>query len=169
MADESAFGPYRRKDYLATVPADRRATAERLCELLEQAYPVSSIQLYRGFPIVVRDGEWMAGFAMRAKCPTVYCCSPHVLSEMGEELKPLMVGRSCLELRAKGGLTLEDALELIGRAFRTSRRGPGRISETDKRKRERARATAQPAARKTKAAKNAKNAKKTARRPARKA
>jgi hypothetical protein len=171
MADESAFEPYRRKDYLASVPADHRATAERLCALLEDAYPVSSIQLYRGFPIVVRDGEWTAGFAMRAKCPMIYCCSPHVLAEMGEELKPLMAGKSCMELRAKGGLTLEEAFELVGRAFQISRGGPGQISETDKRKRERAKAAAQPAARKAKATKSAKPAKpaKTTRRPARKA
>jgi hypothetical protein len=168
MADESAFEPYRRKDYLASLPADRRATAERLCALLEDAYPVSSIQLYRGFPIVVRDGEWMAGFAMRAKCPMIYCCSPHVLAEMGAELQPLMAGKSCMELRAKGGLTLEDAFELVGRAFQASRRGPGQISETDKRERARARAAAQPAVRKAKATKAAKSAK-TARRPARKA
>src|SRR4029434_8659126 len=109
----SAFAPYRRKAYLAGVPADRRATAERLCELLEDAYPVSMIQLYRGFPIVVRDGDWMAGFAMRAKCPTIYCCSPHVMEVMGEELRPLLVGKACLELRAKGGLSLEQALELV--------------------------------------------------------
>lgn len=163
MADASAFQPYRRKDYLATVPAQRRAVAGRLCELLEDAYPVSMIQLYRGFPIVVRDGEWMAGFAMRAKGPTIYCCSPHVMAVMGEELAPLLVGKACLELRPKGGLTLEDALELVGRAFRTSRQGAGSISETDKRKR--ARAAKKPAARKAKAAQSAK----AARRPARKA
>lgn len=162
MVDESAFGPYKRKDYLASVPAARRATAERLCKLLEDAYPVAQIRLYRGFPIVVRDGEWMAGFAMRAKCPTIYCCSPHTLAVLGEELKPLMVGKSCLELRAKGGVTLEQAFELIGRAFRVSREGAGQISETDRRKRARAKADAQPTARRAKAAK-------ASRRPARKA
>ena len=103
---------------------------------------------------------------MRAKCPTIYCCSPHVMSVMGEELAPLLVGKACLELRAKGGLSLEDALELVGRAFKTSRQGAGSISETDKRKR--ARSAARPAAGKTKAAKAAKSTK-TARRPARKA
>lgn len=144
MVDASAFSPYRRKDYLAGVPAARRATAERLCQLLEAAYPVSQIQLYRGFPIVVRDGEWLAGFAMRAKHPMVYCCAPHVLEEMGAELQPLMSGKSCLELRAKGGLSLEQAFELVGRAFRLSREGAGSISETERRKRARKRA-AEPA------------------------
>lgn len=164
MVDENAFGPYKRKDYLATLPAAQRATAERLCTLLEDAYPVSLIRLYRGFPIVVRDGEWMAGFAMRAKGPMIYCCSSHVLDVMGDELEPLKSGVSCLELRAKGDLSLEQAFERIGRAFRVSREAAGQISETDRRKRERAAPTA-GAAQTAKAAKAAK----AARRPARKA
>lgn len=160
MVDDSAFGPYRRKDYLASVPAGQRALAERLCELLEDAYPVSLIRIYRGFPIVVRDGEWMAGFAMRAKCPMVYCCSQQVLDSMGDELKPLMAGKSCLELREKGRLSLEQALELVGRAFRASRAGTGSISAAERAKR--AKAAAKPAAEKTKFAR-------AARKPARKA
>lgn len=144
MVDASAFGPYRRHAYLATVPVAQRGTAERLCKLLEQAYPVSAIQIYRGFPIVVRDGEWLAGFAMRARSPMVYCCAPRVLDVMGAELKPLMSGKSCLELRAKGGLTLEQAFELVGRAFRLSREGAGRISQAERKERERKRA-AKPA------------------------
>ena len=70
-----------------------------------------------------------------------------------------MAGKSCLELRAKGGVTLEQAFERVGRAFRVSRDGAGQISETDRRKRERAKSAAKPAVRKTKAV----------RRPARKA
>lgn len=159
MADAGFFEPYRRKDYLATVPARDRATAARLCDLLERAFPVSMIQLYRGFPIVVRDGEWMAGFAMRAKCPMVYCCSAHVLEVMGDELQPLMAGRSCLELRAKRGVTLEQAFELVGRAFRVSRQGAGSISETDRRLRDKARAAAaRPATKRKRVAKPARKA-----------
>lgn len=147
MTDASAFSPYRRKAYLASVPAAQRATAERLCKLLEAAYPVAQIRLYRGFPIVVRDSEWLAGFAMRAKCPMIYCCSPHTMAVMGAELKPLLAGKSCLELRAKGGVTLEQAFERVGRAFRVSRDGAGQISETDRRKRERAKSAVKPAVR----------------------
>jgi len=151
MTDASKFAPYSRKAYLATVAPKDRGAAERLCKLLEAAYPKKEISLYSGFPVVVRDGEWLAGFAMRAKCPMIYVCSPHTLSVMGKELKPLMAGKACLELRAKGGVSLEDAYALVERAFLVSREGPGMISETDRRRRERARAS------------------KPARRPARKA
>ena len=139
MTDPSKFRPYKRKAYLASVSAKDRPTAERLCKLLEEAYPPSEIVIYSGFPVVVRDGEWLAGFAMRAKCPMIYCCSPHTLQKMGKELKPLMAGKSCLELRAKGGVSLEQAYELVRRAFIESTKGPGSISETDRRRRDAAR------------------------------
>jgi hypothetical protein len=136
MVDQSAFEPYRRRAYLATVAEKDRATARRLCDLLEQAFPKKAIALYRGFPVVVRDGEWLAGFAMRKRAPMLYCCSPHTLKKMGKELKPLMSGKSCFELRAKGGLSLEDGFELVGRVFREAAKGSGMISATDRRKRD---------------------------------
>lgn len=136
MTDASRFSAYKRKAYLASVPEQKRATAERLCKLLEAAYPVSEIVIYSGFPVVVRDGEWRAGFAMRARCPMIYCCSPHTLKKMGRELAPLLSGKSCLELRAKGGVSLEEAFDLVRRAFLESTKGPGSISQTDRRRRD---------------------------------
>jgi hypothetical protein len=35
--------------------------AERLGALLGNVLPATDIVLYTGFPIVVRDGEWLAG------------------------------------------------------------------------------------------------------------
>ena len=110
--------------------------------LLEDAFDVKVIQLYRGFPVVVRDMEWSAGFAMRAKCPMVYCHSPVILKQMGAELKPLMAGQSCIELRAKGGVTLEAAFELVGRMFRLAATQPGMMCQGDYAKREKLRAKA---------------------------
>jgi hypothetical protein len=136
MTDPARFRPYDRRAYLGTVAAKDRPTAERLCALLEQVFPAKDIVLYTGFPIVVRDGEWLAGFAMRKKCPMIYCCSPRTLEAMGRELAPLMTGRACLELRAKGGLTIEDAFDLVGRAFAMAATGPGMISEADRRRRD---------------------------------
>jgi hypothetical protein len=40
-------------------------------------------------------------------------------------------GRACLELRAKGGLTIEHAFDLVGRAFAMAAAGPGMINEPD--------------------------------------
>ena len=153
MTTASRFQPYDRKKYLATVKTKDRPTAELLCDLLEEVYSPKEIQLYSGFPIVVRDSEWIAGFAMRAKCPMVYCCSPGTMKKMGKELAPLMSGKSCVEFRAKGGLSMDDVVALIRRAFREASKGPGSISKADMRKRDKARAAAAGATAKKKASK----------------
>jgi len=142
MIEPSFFSAYNRKKYIATVDLKDRPIATRLCVLLEDAFDVKVIQLYRGFPVVVRDMEWSAGFAMRAKCPMVYCHSPVILKQMGAKLKPLMAGQSCIELRAKGGVTLEAAFELVGRMFRLAATQPGMMCQGDYAKREKLRAKA---------------------------
>lgn len=139
MSSASKFSAYDRAAYLATVPAKQRALAEQLCDLLEASFPASDIQIYGGFPIVVRDMEWIAGFAMRAGGPVAYCCSPATLAAMGDELKPYMSGKSCIAVKARKGERIDDVLALVGRAFRTASRAGGMISKTDARKRERAR------------------------------
>ena len=69
MKEASKFTPYARTAFLKTVAAADRPLAERLCALLEASFAVRDIAVYSGFPIVVRDGEWTAGFAMRKAGP----------------------------------------------------------------------------------------------------
>lgn len=140
MTDASFFAPYTRSRYLKTVAVKDRAIAERLCALLEGAFGVKDIQLYRGFPVVVRDMEWIGGFAMRVQAPMVYCCSREVFEEMGAELQPLMSGKYCLALRAKGSMTLDDAFALVKRAYKIMSQHGGMICKADQKKREKLRA-----------------------------
>ena len=141
MPTPSRLARYDRKAYLATVPPQDRALAERLCRLLERTFPgKSAISLYGGFPVAMRDGEWLAGFAMRSRAPVVYLCAPAVHVELGAELKPFMSGKSCLELRPRGEVDLEALLALVARAYRVAARSPGLISKADARKRDAARA-----------------------------
>ena len=144
MKPANKFAPYRRATFLATVDAKHRALAEKLCSMLEQAFEPSDIQIYSGFPIVVRDMEWIAGFALRASGPVAYCCSPATLAEMGAELKPYMSGKSCIAVKPRKGESIDDVLALVARAFQTASRHGGMISKTDARKREVARRKAEP-------------------------
>ena len=139
MKPADKFAPYDRSRFLAGVAAGDRALAERLCDLLEAAFEAKDIAIYAGFPIVVRDMEWIAGFAMRKSGPVAYCCSPATLAAMGDELKPYMSGKSCIAVKARKGERIDDVLELVGRAFLAASRTGGMISKTDARKRERAR------------------------------
>ena len=139
MKPASKFSPYRRAEFLQSVAAKDRAMAERLCDLLEAAFAPADIQIYSGFPIVVRDMEWIAGFAMRASGPVAYCCSAGTLAEMGAELTPYMSGKSCVAVKPRKGESIEVVLALVARAFKAASRHGGMISKTDLRKREAAR------------------------------
>lgn len=157
MKPAEKFAAWDRKAFLATVPTAHVAIATKLCNLLEAYFEERDITLYSGFPIVIRDGEWTAGFAIRGKGPIVYCCSPKTLAVMGRELAPLMSGKSCIHLRPVQGITMEQALALVAKAFGLAAQHGGMISKADAQKREaaRKRAAAGPAKPKRKAAKRA--------------
>jgi hypothetical protein len=140
MKPAEKFTPYVRAAYLKSVSDADRALAARLCELLEAAFDVTDIAIYAGFPIVVRDMEWIAGFAMRKSGPVAYCCSPATLAELGTELKPYMSGKSCVAVKPRRGETIDDVLALIARAFKVASAHGGMISKTDAKKREKLRA-----------------------------
>lgn len=136
MKPASKFSPYERGVYLATVPSRHRAIAERLCAMLESAFDVADIRIYSGFPIVVRDMEWIAGFAIRTHGPIAYCCSPATLAAMGDELKPYMSGQSCVAVKPRKGEEVEVVLALVARAFKLASRHGGVISKADRKKRD---------------------------------
>lgn len=144
MKPAEKFTPYVRAAYLKSVSDADRALAARLCELLEAAFDVTDIAIYAGFPIVVRDMEWIAGFAMRKSGPVAYCCSPATLAELGAELKPYMSGKSCVAVKPRRGETIDDVLALIARAFKVASAHGGMISKTDAKKREKLRAETEP-------------------------
>jgi hypothetical protein len=139
MKPATKFAPYRRRTFLETVAVGDRALAERLCALLEGSFETEDIAIYAGFPIVVRDSEWIAGFAMRKSGPIAYCCSPATLAAMAAELKPYMSGKSCIAVRPRRGETIETVLDIVGRAFRTASQHGGMISKADERRRARER------------------------------
>lgn len=142
MKQATKFSPYRRASFLATLAEADRALATRLCALLEAAFDLKDIAIYSGFPIVVRDMEWIAGFAMRKSGPIAYCCSPATLAAMGVELKPYMSGKSCIAVKPRKGESIDEVLALVGRAFQQASKSGGMICKSDLRKRDRARAEA---------------------------
>lgn len=144
MKPAQNFTPYKRATFLKSVSDADRALATRLCELLEAAFDVKDIVIYAGFPIVVRDMEWIAGFAMRKSGPVAYCCSPATLAELGAELKPYMSGKSCVAVKPRRGETIDDVLALVARAFKVASVHGGVISKTDAKKREKLRAVSEP-------------------------
>jgi len=149
---EERFAPYVRATFLKSIADGDRALAVRLCDALEAAFDVKDIVLYAGFPIVVRDMEWVAGFAMRKAGPIAYCCSPATLAAMGAALKPYMSGKSCIAVKPRKGETIDDVLALIGRAFKVASAHGGMICKADAKQRAKLRAAEAEGKRSTRAA-----------------
>lgn len=150
-------GPFVRDDYLKSVPPGHREIARRLCDALERAFGRGAATLYAGFPVVMRDGEWFGGFAIRKSGPVAYCCSPGAMAKHGKALAPFMQGKSCIAVKAiapgrskalPAGATLDDVVVLVERAWRTTKTAGGMMSKTERTKRERAKAAAKAPPRK---------------------
>lgn len=138
--------PFVRAAYLRTVAAKHRALAERLCDALERAFGAGTIALYSGFPVVMRDGAWFGGFAVRATGTTAYCCDHAAIAKHAAELKPFLSGKSCIKVKAVGagksralpeGATLDEVVLLVERVWRTAAKGEGSMSKADRAKRDR--------------------------------
>lgn len=136
MVDQTKFAPYRRAAFLKTVDEGDRPLAARLCTLMESAFTLGQIVLYSGFPVAIRDGEWLAGFAMRKRCPMVYCCAEQALRTLGPELAPILAGKGCMEIRPRKDLSIEAVLSIVERLFKVASVSKGSISKADAKARE---------------------------------
>jgi hypothetical protein len=65
-----------------------------------------------GFPVLVVDDAWVAGFAWRKKGPMLYVMNAALLDEFAPRLGRLRSGRSCIEWRESKTLPLEDLAAL---------------------------------------------------------
>ncbi|MCY2956008.1 MAG: hypothetical protein NT107_03105 [Planctomycetota bacterium] len=138
MTTAGKFVPGERAAYLRTIAPRDLPVEKQLCELLEATLPNKGLKLYAGFPLVVRNSEWLVGFAERGKHPVVYCCSSVVLQAMGKGLA-LMTSKACLTLRAREGITVEQALTLVARAFLLAKKHGGMISQAAAKQRDKVR------------------------------
>lgn len=137
MATTLPKAPFNRAAFLKTVPAPDRPVAARLCDALERAYGKDEIILYSTFPVVIRDGEWYGGFAMRASGPMAYCCCAGARAKYSAEMKPFMSGKGCMKIKATKTATVDDAIALVERVWIESAKGPGCISKGDAAERDR--------------------------------
>jgi len=138
--------PFARAAYLRTVAAKDRALAGRLCDALERAFGAGTIALYSGFPVVMRDGAWFGGFAVRATGTMAYCCDHAAIAKHAAALKPFLSGKSCIKVKAlapgksralPAGATLDEVVLLVERVWRTAAKGEGSMSKADRAKRDR--------------------------------
>ena len=98
--------------YLLKAPAAQRPHLEDLRHLILEHFPDAEESLER-FPVYVRHGTWLAGFATRSKGMMFYLTDHATLDAFEDRLGPLRTGRSCVEYRETCDLTLQETRRLI--------------------------------------------------------
>lgn len=98
--------------YLLRAPAEQRPHLEELRHLILGFFP-DATESFERFPVYVRDGEWLCGFASRKQTMMFYLMDPATLDAFAERLGSLRTGRSCVEYRATRDLTLRETRRLI--------------------------------------------------------
>lgn len=98
--------------YIASAPADQRPLLRDLDAKIRAAFPTAVLDPKSYFPVYTMDGHWIAGFATRKKGAMFYCMDAPLLDRHAERLGKSRSGKTCIEYRALGPLTL-DALRAL--------------------------------------------------------
>lgn len=93
--------------YIQSAPADQRPILSELRGMIVRAMPDAQECVKSGFPVYKVGGAWAAGFASRKKSPMLYIMAPGVLDRHAGVLGKLRGGRSCVEFRETGAMSLD--------------------------------------------------------------
>lgn len=99
--------------YIQAAPEAQRPALRELRQMIRAAHPDALEQMGpNGFAVYTRDGQWIAGFATRRKCPMLYVMAPRVLDAFAEALGKLRTGKSCVEYREGREMSMDRLREL---------------------------------------------------------
>lgn len=110
--------------YIESAPHEHQAALRSLRKRLKDHLGACTKETMgaSGFPVLVVDDAWVAGFAWRKKCPMLYVMNSALLDEFEPRLGKLRSGRSCIEWRDSKALSLKDlgalADEILAEAAR---------------------------------------------------
>ena len=95
--------------YIKSAPKDQQPLLDELRAMIRKALPRAAEEMSpSGFAVYTHNGEWVAGFATRKKCPMFYCMRAGVLDRHDDTLGKLRSGRSCIDFRETKDLSFDD-------------------------------------------------------------
>lgn len=94
--------------YVRAAPASQRAALKEIRAKIRRALPRANEEMGpHGFPVYTDgEGNWIAGFAARARGPMFYLMITQILDRHEARLGRLRSGRSCVEWKASKSLSL---------------------------------------------------------------
>ncbi len=93
-------GPTSVEDYLATLPADRRAVVEELRETIRAAAPEATETISYQMPTFRSHGQFLVSYAAFKNHYSLFPASEPVVEGLGDELKPYLAGKGTIRFPA---------------------------------------------------------------------
>jgi uncharacterized protein YdhG (YjbR/CyaY superfamily) len=99
------------EEYLASLPADRRAGVEAIGDVARAAAPEATLGIAYSMPALRLDGRFLVSWAAFKQHYSLFPASERVVRTMGDAVAPYVAGRGTFRFPAGRPLPLE----LIGR------------------------------------------------------
>jgi len=103
------------EEYLATLPADRRAVVDQLRETIRAAAPEATETIAYSMPAFrSHGGQFLVSFAAYKAHYSLFPASGAVVEALGEELAPYLSGKGTIQFPAKEPLPLTMVSKVVG-------------------------------------------------------
>lgn len=94
--------------YIESAPEEQREQLHKLRGMIEKRFSDAETALPNGFPVYMRNGTWISGFAWRKKGVMFYIMLGNILTKRADELGKLITGKSCLHVKSNKSHSLEE-------------------------------------------------------------
>ena len=103
-------------EYLAGLPADRRAVMEQLRRAIRAAAPDATEAIAYNMPAFRLGGRFLVSYEAYKRHYSLFPWSDAMVAELGEDLRPHAVGRGTIRFAADAPIPLELVARIV--AFR---------------------------------------------------
>jgi uncharacterized protein YdhG (YjbR/CyaY superfamily) len=101
-------------DYLATLPADRRAAVEQLRQAVRAAAPEATETIAYNMPAFrSHGGQFLVSFAAYKAHYSLFPASGAVVEALGDEVQPYLAGKGTIQFPASQAIPLATVTKIV--------------------------------------------------------
>ena len=106
-------GPDSVEEYLAGLPAERRAVVEELRRTINAAAPDATETIAYQMPALRTHGQFLVSYAAFKNHYSLFPASEAVVEALGDELKPYLAGKGTIRFPADRPLPTEVVTKIV--------------------------------------------------------
>ncbi len=117
-------------DYMAALPADRRAVMEQLRATIRRAAPEATEAISYNMPAFRLDGRFLVSYEAFKRHYSLFAWNDAMLAELGEALRPYAIGRGTIRFAADEPIPLDLVARIVEFRLHEGAQKDGTATET---------------------------------------